>query len=470
MVFGFWTSKGSCFLLCVALVFACNCSAKKNSGDEIQPYHDNPSYWQYKGKPVLLIGGSKDDNLFQIDSLQEHLDLMKEVGANYIRNTMSSRDSGNVQPFAKINETEYNLDQWNEAYWQRFENMLSLTAEREIFVQIEIWAFHDFYGEWEEFLPWNPKYNVNYTTENTQLKSGSYGDYWETIHDFFYTVPNLHNDTKVLQYQQAFVDKILSHTFKYDHVLYCMTNEIFSQYSSEWGWYWARYIKEQAKSAYRKVQVAEMYQYHNVMHQQHRASFDHPEIFDFVDISQNSRQSDDQHWNRLQWVRKYLGSQPRPINHTKTYGGVTEWTDGAEHRIERFWRNIIGGAASARFHRPPSGIGLFENAQAQIKSARLILDQFNLFESQPDVGHSLISGRDPDEAYLTFIEDQHYVLYFPSDGEIQLDLSQASGEFQMLWLDIQKTKWLIPESIMAGKQVSLKTPEENKSWVAIIKK
>jgi len=57
----------------------------------IRPIDANPRYWQYKGKPLMLIGGSKDDSLFQIPDLKEHLDEMVAVGANYIRNTMSDR-------------------------------------------------------------------------------------------------------------------------------------------------------------------------------------------------------------------------------------------------------------------------------------------------------------------------------------------------------------------------------------------
>ncbi|MDZ7725926.1 MAG: hypothetical protein U5R06_24665 [candidate division KSB1 bacterium] len=32
----------------------------------IQPFHQNPAYWQYNNKPVLLLGGTSDDNLFQL--------------------------------------------------------------------------------------------------------------------------------------------------------------------------------------------------------------------------------------------------------------------------------------------------------------------------------------------------------------------------------------------------------------------
>jgi hypothetical protein len=37
----------------------------------------------------------------------------------------------------------------------------------------------------------------------------------------------------LLQYQQAFVDKLLSHTLEFDHVLYCIDNE--TSVTSQWG-------------------------------------------------------------------------------------------------------------------------------------------------------------------------------------------------------------------------------------------
>ena len=68
-------------------------------------------------------------------------------------------------------------------------------------------------------------------------------------------------------------------------------------------------------------------------------------------------------------VRHYIRDFPRPVNHTKTYGGQLFWTSGPNHGVERFWRNIVGGAASTRFHRPHGGIGISERAQKQILSA-----------------------------------------------------------------------------------------------------
>ncbi|MHC4244825.1 MAG: hypothetical protein ACYSU4_20640, partial [Planctomycetota bacterium] len=105
------------------------CAAAQGAGAPIEIYKENPAYWQYKGKPVLLIGGSVDDNLFQIPNLKEHLDLLKSVGGNYVRNTMSARDEGNVWQFEKVNG-KYDLDKWNDEYWRRFENFLKLTNQR----------------------------------------------------------------------------------------------------------------------------------------------------------------------------------------------------------------------------------------------------------------------------------------------------------------------------------------------------
>ena len=94
--------------------------------DRIQIYKENPRYWQYKGEPILLIGGSVEDNLFQIPNLKAHLELLKSVGGNYVRSTMSWVDEGDVPPFKKVGDL-YDLNQWNEEFWNRFRNFITWT-------------------------------------------------------------------------------------------------------------------------------------------------------------------------------------------------------------------------------------------------------------------------------------------------------------------------------------------------------
>jgi len=48
-------------LLIIILSFLLACT--KNPG--LRPWAENPWYWSYNGKPILLLGASDDDNLFQ---------------------------------------------------------------------------------------------------------------------------------------------------------------------------------------------------------------------------------------------------------------------------------------------------------------------------------------------------------------------------------------------------------------------
>ena len=59
--------------------FCAFAAAAVDNAARIQPYHKNPRYWQYEGRPVLLLGGSKDDSLFQIPDLRAHLDALEAV-------------------------------------------------------------------------------------------------------------------------------------------------------------------------------------------------------------------------------------------------------------------------------------------------------------------------------------------------------------------------------------------------------
>jgi hypothetical protein len=81
-------------------------------------------YWYRDGTPVLLLGASDEDNLFQMERVEEHLDLLADAGGNYVRNTMSSRDRGNLWPFRKNEEGFYNLNNWSEGYWLRLDHFL----------------------------------------------------------------------------------------------------------------------------------------------------------------------------------------------------------------------------------------------------------------------------------------------------------------------------------------------------------
>lgn len=443
----------------------CLAANAAEDASRIQPWDPNARYWQYKRQPVLLLGGSKDDNLFQIPDLMEHLGEIRAAGGNYIRNTMSDRKDKDfeVYPFKQLPDGKYDLDQWNEEYWRRFENLLRWTAERDIIVQIEVWDRFDHSTKNWEPHPYNPKNNVNYTYAQSGFAEHYPDHAGQNKQPFFFTTPQQRNNTVVLKYQQRFVEKMLSFTLRHGHVLYCMDNETSAQ--EAWGVYWAGFIRERAQRASKQVCVTEMWDAWDLKADEHRRTFDHPERYDFCDVSQNNQKKGQEHWNNFQWVRARVASQPRPLNTVKTYGADTGRYGNNRDGLERFWRHVIGGAASARFHRPDSGLGLSQPAVAAIQAARKLESLIKLWEVEP--ANQLLSNRDDNEAYLAAKPGRAYALYFTDGGSIGLDLKNAPGRFDVHWIDIGSGDWGKREQLDGGKAVSVTAPARGQ-WVAAI--
>jgi hypothetical protein len=447
--------------LLIVLAPASVCGQSAADTNRIRPYAKNPYYWQFKGKPVLLLGGSVEDNLFQIPNLVAHLDLLKSAGGNYIRNTMSARDAGNVQPFAKV-KGKYDLNRFNDEYWRRFERLLAETAKRDIIVQIEVWATFDYYRELWAGSPFNPKNNVNYTAQASRLPLAVNSHPVRARNDFFRSPPGAMDLKVVRTYQEKFVAKILEHSLKYDHVLYCMDNE--TAVTPKWGAYWADFIRKAAAKRGKGVELTEMWDNWNVNHPDHGATIDHPETYTFIDISQNNHQKGQAHYDNAQRVRQRIKDRPRPINSIKIYGADTGRFGKTRDGVERFWRNIFGGFASARFHRPSSGIGLSELAQQMIRSARQVTGAIDVFACRPR--NDLLTDRQPNEAYCLADPPRQYAVYFPASGQVTIELAPCPQQRQVRWFNIDAGKWHKPQPVNAGA-ASLKTPAPGQ-WAVVI--
>ncbi len=463
------------------LAFSAALFAFANAEGWIKPYEENPRYWQYKGEPVLLLGGTKDDSLFQIPDLKEHLDLLASVGGNYIRNTMSDRpDKGfEVYAFKQLPNGKYDLNQWNEEYWNRFKNMLRWTNERDIIVQIEVWDRFDYMDSKEvtrwQIHPYNPKNNINYTYEESGFAESYFDHPSRDRHPFFHTIPGMDQYQKkydcIRKYQEQFVEKLLSFSLQYGNVLYCMNNETST--SPQWGQYWIRFIRERAEQKDVDVYLTDMFDNGWKPHESEtvQMEIDNPQIYTFIDISQvNSRNFNQDHWDRFQWVASRVKENaPRPLNHTKIYSdGQSSWGSGTpKDGIERFWRNILGGAASSRFHRPPTGIGLNELSQACIRSARMVETQIKFWDVEPRM--DLLDNRESNEAYLTANPGEAYILFFTDGGSVQLDLRNCPGRFQVKWIDITHAKWGSESTLSGGEKQTIEAPGSGPRVAVIVK-
>ena len=496
-----WLSAALLFLLPSLAVVPAGCDrpdpadpdahAEAHDVRPIAIHEANPFYWEYDGEPVLLVGGSREDNLFNHpEGLEAHLDTLMANGGNYIRNTMSSRNPGNPWPFLQLEDGRYDLEQWDPEYWERFENLVAMSAERDIIIQIEVWDPWDYFQSeaelshgpnvgWES-NPYNPALNINYTPEESRLDTEIEGfpAGQPSDHLFFHTVPELEDIPVVRRYQERFVEKILSITLRYPNVIYCMNNETGEH--PEWGVYWANFIRDHARQQDREVYLADMRYSTDLQTEDHRRLLHDRENFDFFEVSQNNNNVNDQvHYDRLMEIREQILDQPKPLSNVKIYGGRPAWTTSAEEGTRRFWRNVFAGSASVRFHREGPephyfGIGLSELARTHIKSMSLFTERFHVFTAEP--ANHLLGNRDPNEAYALAEPGRQYAVYYTNGGSVELDMSGSEGEWELRWLDIFASGWYRNDdgekvvqtlSLNNSQTIALQAPGDGQ-WLALL--
>jgi hypothetical protein len=392
-------------------------------------------------------------------------------------------------PFYLDPETRmFNLELWNDEYWERFEYFLMATGKRDIIVQIEIWASYDFYTRashvrdgltaWDR-NPFNPRNNNNYAEDESGLTSTFRSNGHQIINPFFNTTLPLHKpfDFEIrpilLGFQQRFVDKLLSLSLNYDHVLYCIDNE--TNADPQWPLYWSQYIRHMTAEQNKSVEITEMWDTFDptdgavaeatvqdpanhffVLRSGVSNTLYDPENYSFIDISNHNAQTGEVHYRTGCYIRDKVreSGNIRPVNNVKIYGaGDGGWNGTTQDGLERFWRNIFAGAASVRFHRPEAGIGNNDLAMTHIRSMRMLTGSVDIFSSYP--ANHLLDDRQENEAYCMANDAGEYLLFFPAGGKVRIEI--PPGVYKVRWLDISASKWDEPETIQLPGTVESNT-------------
>ncbi len=488
--------------LAFTILLAVSVSLAHAAGIEI--YTKNPTYWQYDGKPLVLLGGTDDEALFHwagdMDLLCRQLDRLVDCGGNYVRCTMSVRQGDNPiyplreQPYLKLDDGKYDLDQWNSEFWRRFRVFLEQCKQRYIVVQIELWATHDLVhlksstpGVWPSH-PLNPRNNVNYgfhpETVFPRQPRGSMND------AFYQTIPALKHDRTVLKYQQAFIDKILSYALKFDNVLYCVDNELRPQHPHQWSHYWARYVQRRASQQGKMAYISEMHRDFTTPRDmslsrtgrmvggKFASLFDNPGIYPFLELSETStRFSDyDELWRNLEVIRAYTAEKPRPMTNVKVYGGGSRSTF-RERRptIHRFCELVCAGRSAVRFHRPvrggENGMGLNAAAQACLKAVRHFCDLVEPWRCTPNL--DLLRDREENEAYMLANPGVAYGILMTGsygDGQVRLDTCDHPGAYALTWINLETGRALRAKTLHVTDHVRISMPAQGSKygWLAAL--
>ncbi len=76
-------------------------------------------------------------------------------------------------------------------------------------------------------------------------------------------------------------------------------------------------------------------------------------------------------------------------------------------------------------------------------------------------------NREENEAYATIKPGEAYVVFFPQEGSVGLNLQEESSVFKLKWMNIREGEWEEETTIDGGCIAELSTPGNNE-WVAVI--
>jgi hypothetical protein len=422
-------------ILILVLMSCAGQVADRLEEERIKPYEKNQKYWQYKGEPVMLLGANKTDSPFLLPDQEAYYDELASLGGNYTRYNVKQRlvqDLMPLLPHKKLPDGTYDLNQWDEGYWDRFEQGLILTRDRDIIVQLELWDRFDVGCETHYMSSsWKPSNNINYTETQSGMPDEWGGcDRVVHKHPFYSSIPSLDNNQLILNLQHDFADKVLSISLKYDHVLYVITNE--TTLDPGWSDYWARYIRDKAKAMKKNVEVSEMpwtiadnfpfdWQQPELGDPDKWIDhvIDHTGLYSFCAFQfQPILKSRQDHYDRIAEVYDRVMQSsvgPRPINAVKIFAREKIIVGESEPNAQtRFWRPLLAGWAAVSLHRAHPGTGYLGFGEAGKKTIFLLPVNFAMPLLHGNVLHDRICCKTGNPMKLIFwqILVKHTVFIF----------------------------------------------------------
>lgn len=213
----------------VAALIACSaCIAVR--AQPIALHAENPHYFEFQGEPTILITSAEHYGAVLNGDFdyEVYLSALAEDGLNYTRifagtyfepqgafgiskNTLAPRPESVVTPWARLDEEggdpgKFDLERWNEAYFQRLRAFVRAAADRGIVV--EVTSFSSVYGDAQwDIHPMNPNNNVNDTGAIDR----------RAVHTL--------DNGPLLGHQKRVVRKIVRELNPFDNVFYEIQNE-----------------------------------------------------------------------------------------------------------------------------------------------------------------------------------------------------------------------------------------------------
>lgn len=419
------------------VLFFCSTGA----GAQVQPvslHPENPHYFQYKNKPLVLITSAEHYGaVLNLDfQYKKYLEELASKGMNMTRtfsgiyceppgafnitkNTLAPVAGRYIAPWARSSTGGYrnggnrfDLTRWDEAYFTRLKEFITLAAEKDIIVEFTL--FCPFYEDTMWILsPMHPGNNVNSTPVIPRND-----------------VYTLDKNGILLDIQKKLVQKLVEELNPFSNVIFEICNEpYFGGVTMDWQHAIADVIVETEKSLPNKHLISQ-----NIANGSAVITNPHPavSVFNFhyayppVVVSQNHV------------LNKVIGD-----NETG-FRGVSDTT----YRYEG-WRFILAGGGlynnldysftpdneEGNYRYPATQPGGGSAAlRTQLKYLQDFLGSFEYIRMRPDstlIGPSVSSTM----RYNALSETgKQYALYFIDDTLRSLALNIPAGSYDITWL------------------------------------
>ncbi|WP_077919881.1 hypothetical protein [Spirosoma sp. 209] len=206
-------------------------SAVGVTAQPLQLLPENPHYFQYDGKPTLLVGsGEHYGAVVNLDfDYKTYLATLAADGLNNTRlftgayvekqgdfgiqkNTLAPRSGRLILPWARSEQSGYalggnkfDLSRWDEAYFERLRDFMSRAQQLGIIVEVTL--FSSYYGTGWPYSPFNPANNINQTDAIRPLQA------------------NTLQNGNLLKYQEQYVRKLVRELNSFRNLYYEIQNE-----------------------------------------------------------------------------------------------------------------------------------------------------------------------------------------------------------------------------------------------------
>jgi hypothetical protein len=224
--------------LCMACSMQESKSHRAHSGEgPIQLHPENPHYFLYKGKTLVLITSAEHYGaVLNMDfDYKTYLKTLHEDGMNYTRiftgayfeiygesfgiqkNTLAPQKGKVITPWLEVasdesGEFKYDLSRWNTDYFARLKDFMNIAAENDIIVEVTL--FSSIYrDEHWDLSPQNPENNINidHPVNRFDAQTLENGD--------------------LLKYQEIFVRKMVQELNEFDNFFFEIQNEPWSDHA-----------------------------------------------------------------------------------------------------------------------------------------------------------------------------------------------------------------------------------------------